>query len=889
MINNFTKKGIVQKIIVILIFLTIFNFLYPYMPVYSADSLAEQDEEIPGGVLLTPITSLITSLCEAVIAVCQKYLLGMGASTIHVTSDEVSTFWATVVGGIAGAAGGAIAVFGLAISGPVGWVIGLSAAGTALGSYAIASYENSTLPDDYYLPLYAISPQEIFADAIPALHINFINPTTYEDEGLVDADGNPIEDENNRQLTRNSAKELAPIISRWYVAIRNLVLVGLMVVLLYMGIRIVISSTATEKAKYKEHITDWIVAVVIVVFMHYIMAFALNITEYITEMLDSRNSQGVVYPIPDFDLSKVQDEEARTILSNLMDENGTLIYPTNLMGWARIQSQLESRDENGNEIMTWEKAGYVIIYAVLTIYTVMFLIIYLKRLVYMAFLTIIAPLVALTYPIDKLSDGQAQAFNMWLKEYIFNLLLQPFHLLIYTVLVGSAMQLAESNMLYAIVAIGFILPAEKLLRSFFGFEKASTTGTIMGGAVGGAMAMAAINRIGKLGNIGKNKEQKEEEDTDVRTADENGDNLLASTFGAGLGSGQDTEDGDEGEEGATPRTTDNIGDGTPPPPLSPDQQANGNGNGNGNGQNRPVNTSRSRQQLEKALKALGWSDEQIAEALNGGQGAGQARQQQIRQAQGSGNPPRVPISSSRPSQRQMPTRTRGQKLKGIAKVAGKYVRKGGASALKKAPGVIGKAYGAAALGAMGAIAGISTGDLSNIATYTGTAGAVGYATGGALGDAATNMATSVATGVPNTARRLQNEYIDEVYGDDASAIKNARLDEKFLKDKEAREKYELAFGKDGRDEAMQKAIDYRRYGVTDDNMIIKAMKLDGGKYGEEDLGDASSNKRISYAKIASTAKTEKDLQDYGKRLAENGVSEDRIKQINRVIRGMQKT
>ena len=38
MINNFTKKGIVQKIIVILIFLTIFNFLYPYMPVYSAET-----------------------------------------------------------------------------------------------------------------------------------------------------------------------------------------------------------------------------------------------------------------------------------------------------------------------------------------------------------------------------------------------------------------------------------------------------------------------------------------------------------------------------------------------------------------------------------------------------------------------------------------------------------------------------------------------------------------------------------------------------------------------------------------------------------------------------------------------------------------------------------
>ena len=38
-------------------------------------------------------------------------------------------------------------------------------------------------------------------------------------------------------------------------------------------------------------------------------------------------------------------------------------------------------------------------------------------------------------PIDKLNDGQAQAFNMWLKEFIFNILIQPFHLLIYMVFI----------------------------------------------------------------------------------------------------------------------------------------------------------------------------------------------------------------------------------------------------------------------------------------------------------------------------------------------------------------------------------------------------------------------------------------------------------------------
>ena len=49
----------------------------------------------------------------------------------------------------------------------------------------------------------------------------------------------------------------------------------------------------------------------------------------------------------------------------------------------------------------------------------MFTWIYIKRAITVAFLTLMAPLVAITYPIDKINDGQAQAFDRWLKEYIF--------------------------------------------------------------------------------------------------------------------------------------------------------------------------------------------------------------------------------------------------------------------------------------------------------------------------------------------------------------------------------------------------------------------------------------------------------------------------------------
>ena len=114
----------------------------------------------------------------------------------------------------------------------------------------------------------------------------------------------------------------------------------------------------------------------------------------------------------------------------------------------------------------------------------------------MAFLTMIAPLVAMTYPIDKMTDGKAQAFDAWLKEYIFNLMIQPLHLLLYTILVTSAFDLVSTNAIYSLVAIGFMMPAERLLRRFFGFEKAKTPG-LLGGAAGAALAMTGLQNLVK--------------------------------------------------------------------------------------------------------------------------------------------------------------------------------------------------------------------------------------------------------------------------------------------------------------------------------------------------------------------------------------------------------
>ena len=260
------------------------------------------------------------------------------------------------------------------------------------------------------------------------------------------------------------------------------------------------SSIASEKSKYKNMLVDWVVAFCLIFIMHYIMVFANNINDSLIKIFDSvAESRGFTAVIDDEDGSlwkKLNEKDGIQLDPNMRindpdtgKENAAIEWQTNLMGAFRIWAAQDAKEVEGLVYV-----GYGLCFLIMVFYTVFFLATYLKRLIYLAFLTIMAPLVAMTYPIDKLNDGKAQAFDMWLKEYIFNLLLQPVHLLLYVVLISSAYELVASNVIYALVAIGFLMPAEKLIRKFFGFEKAQTPG-MLANATGAAIAMNTINRL----------------------------------------------------------------------------------------------------------------------------------------------------------------------------------------------------------------------------------------------------------------------------------------------------------------------------------------------------------------------------------------------------------
>ena len=774
------------------------NFICSYIPIYAAED-EDTSEEAPGGILMEPLLGLISGLGEGVVWLIQSQILGMSTSAIFIDVDGISGAWKFI--GDVGRDG-----VGTAIS----TVLGTSAFTTAAasGQAIVKSTIDDLSLDDYYLPLYKISPQEIFSNQIPALDVNFINPNTKLTESL-DEDGKIY----------NSAEILGPQIAKWYVALRNFVLVGLMIVLLYIGIRIVVSSTATDKAKYKEHIKDWLVAVILVIFMHYIMSFALTVTDYIVSALQIGN-QSLGF---EFSEDNVNAIEKATDIDIEPDSEGKYYYYTNLMGYARLEQQANSKDEDGNTTFTWNYIGYTLVYLVLVVYTVMFLIIYLKRVVYMAFLTVIAPLVALTYPIDKISDGQAQAFSMWLKDYMYNLLLQPFHLLLYTMLVGSVMDLASSNMLYAIVALGFLMPAEQLLRRLFGFEKSDTAGSIMGGVVGGAMLMNAINGVGRIGSFGKKSNEKSNETLGTKSNAK----LRLTTRKAGADKKMSIEE------------------------LMK--------NGNKKIEEKDINKANTKKENNEKDKER--NNKKDPQENTTGQG--------IKDWASNLAPVRFANEKREGIQKRWeePKTERGKKAKD------KVIK--GAKAIKSAAGTA--SHYTAKVGrklprAM-TKAGLATGDWSNIAKY----GVAGAGVGASVGEGVSNIAGNVTSGAKALPSGIRDQYEARRYTkEEREKLQNKRADREWEKSKEVQRMYKDEFGKDYK-KAMEKAKQFREYGITNDEAIMKRIKDKG-------LDEAITNEDIATTKAASSINTEEDLQNLSDRLRGNEIDEETIRRMENDIR-----
>lgn len=780
--KSLTSKGLTQKIIIAIVILILFNFV---VPIYSSATdldVPDQDQQIYentdnkgketdgsfGGVLLGPVIDLFVGLFDSILAGLQFFMydgtLGGGDGITEgflVSASDWSTISSKYPDMSYNASTGTNVVEIDAEKLDKGWINGM---------FSWVGF-NGVNADNYGIPVIQYTPEKIFSNKVPALQVNFISPPEYTDKDM------------NK---KNIAEQIQPTIASWYVGLKNLATVGLLSVLMYIGIRIIISSTGSDKAKYKKMLMDWLVALCILFFLHYIMAFMLEVTETIIDGIEINNQIPV----------------------STTGTGGGVNFNTDLTGLCRFQVQYASLGT---------RTIYLVMYMALVICTCMFTWTYVKRVVTMAFLTLMAPMVALTYPIDKIRDGKAQAFNSWFKEYLFNLLIQPFHLLIYSAFLGSSMNIATVNPIFAIMFLAFLIPAEKLLRKFFGIggETAGGLGAaagLLGGAAVFKKLSGAVNKGAKGGGGGSASKG-------VRTKENN--QLESSNSPRGLGAF------------ATGTSSENMQEGIGRQQVSQNFETVENTPGANTGLETTSNATFNPQQLGESNLGDGFEENRgfgeymrdnfhefgnnVKDKINDIPLVQKAKDSKKAFSNSIKNNKYVRKLGNNKAIRTM-ANSAGRIGRGVGNVATKAIKR----TVKAAPRMAMRAGMTAAGAALGVGMGIASGDMDNVLSM----GAAGAALGGTAG----------ADAVMNTASRatnaLKNTYREGAYGEEGAILREQARN--FSKDEAkinyVRQHYRNEDGsklsRSQLNQVMVRAAELNNNGVTDMKDIVKGLKLE---------------------------------------------------------------
>ena len=250
--------------------------------------------------------------------------------------------------------------------------------------------------------------------------------------------------------------QLQENIASWYYVMRTIAIIASLCVLIYIAIRMATSTIASDKAEYKRMLIDWAVGFILIFILHYIIILVINGNNLIVNTLSKT-------------IETSSSGELTSFINTVKEQ----------VKWAQAVSKTLTA---------------TFIFIILVAITLAFLLMYIKRMIVVAFLIIIAPLITITYAIDKVGDSKSQALDSWLKEFVWTVLIQPFHCVIYIVFASVVIDSLDANNLsssiLAIMCLIFILQAEDIVKKIFGIQ-ADNIGKMSSSfamAAGGALA-----------------------------------------------------------------------------------------------------------------------------------------------------------------------------------------------------------------------------------------------------------------------------------------------------------------------------------------------------------------------------------------------------------------
>ena len=265
-----------------------------------------------------------------------------------------------------------------------------------------------------------------------------------------------------------------------YSFFRSIAIIGYMIMLIYMGIRILLASTGQSVSHYKTLFMYWVTGVAILFLYPYVMKYTIKLNDGFVATVSANRSNYNVAPtrnsMKPISTSSFEDID---FSENAFESNGS-----------DYMSQIANDANQG------KRFAMALVYLILTWQLITLIIHYYKRVFMVGFLIAIFPLVVLFYALDKIGDGKSQAFNHWNKEFMLNVLIQSFHAVVYVFVCGSiyASYSANTGIDYILVIIGstFLFTGEEIIKKIF--SQSSPAGGVksLKDTAAGTMAKVAV-------------------------------------------------------------------------------------------------------------------------------------------------------------------------------------------------------------------------------------------------------------------------------------------------------------------------------------------------------------------------------------------------------------
>ena len=244
-------------------------------------------------------------------------------------------------------------------------------------------------------------------------------------------------------------------------------IIAYMMILVYMGIRILLGATAERGSKYKELLTYWVQGLVVLFFFPFVIKGTIMLNDAFVQYIYSMKAS--IFNIGD-NINPSTPSPKTKGLGGMETE-----MQSAQQHFTQKNNESQPKDYMAMMFQLTVDEGwlvYAICWTVMVKQLLTLLVIYFKRVLTIAFLIAIYPLVTISYAIDKVGDGKSQAFENWYKEFALNVFLQSFHAIVYVI--GMAMIISigqkgsiSDKWLLVVFIISFIGKGDDMLRNIF--------------------------------------------------------------------------------------------------------------------------------------------------------------------------------------------------------------------------------------------------------------------------------------------------------------------------------------------------------------------------------------------------------------------------------------